>query len=181
MDFPVVYSKRMEIKTDIPEITMTTKELSFHKPVVSLETVEIKLDLPQFHFRDLEGDLQQQEDEANEVANDMNARIAVAKREMDDELLVAVGDEVEDVFEAVRKKLLEERSAISTQFEIGINKLKSAIKTLKENNATAEVAKLETELSALVKEYTTVVTELDASLKKVNDEQAAAIKNIRLQ
>ncbi|MEQ1675619.1 MAG: hypothetical protein ABL876_02885 [Chitinophagaceae bacterium] len=181
MDMPVGYMKRMEIKVNMPEFTMKKQELSFDKPVIKFETVEIILKLPQFHLRDLSGDLREQEDEFKDIGSDMEGQMAVAKKEMDQALINEVGDQVEIIFEEIRKQLIDERVNVGKQFDDAIAKMKSAIKILKENNATAEVSKMEGELAKLVEDYKTTLNEIDASIEQLNKEQLQVINSIKFQ
>ena len=181
MDFPEVYMKRMEIKMDYPEFSMKRQELSFDKPVITFETVEIKLDLPQFHLRDLSGDLREQEADLTEIGREMETQVALAQKEMDAALVTGVGDQIEVIFDEIRQQLTDERAGISKQFDDAIAKMKSTIKTLKENNATDEVPKLEGELAKLVEDYKTVLDEIDASIKQLNDEQLKVINSIGVE
>ncbi|HEX6913786.1 MAG TPA: hypothetical protein VF145_01010, partial [Chitinophagaceae bacterium] len=180
MDFPVAYMKRMEIKTDIPEVVMKKQEFSFNKPVVSFETIEIKTKLPQFTVVNVDAELKEMEAEATRVSKEMEAEIAVAQRELEESLSSGVGDEVENIFEEVRNKLLEDRKAVSGQFEDSISKMKRTIGTLKQNNAAAEVQQMETELAKLVNDYKAALGEIDAALGKLNEDQEAAIKAIKI-
>jgi|GEM_PF-6590114 len=181
MDFPEVYMKRMEIKMDYPEFSMKRQELSFDKPMITFETVEIKLDLPQFHLRDLSGDLREQEADLTEIGREMETQVALAQKEMDAALVTGVGDQIEVIFDEIRQQLTDERAGISKQFDDAIAKMKSTIKTLKENNATDEVPKLEGELAKLVEDYKTVLDEIDASIKQLNDEQLKVINSIGVE
>lgn len=179
MDMPVAYMKRMEIKTDVPEFVMKPQDISFDKPVITMETVEIILKLPQFHLRDLSADLKEQEGEFQDIGREMEAEVAVAKREMDEALLTEVGSEVEKVFDGIRQQLIEERGKVSVQFDDAIAKMKTAIKTLKENNAVDEVAALEKQLGELVTNYTDVLKDIDNGIEELNREQKRVMEEIK--
>ncbi len=181
MDVPVVYQKPMEIKVDMPVFSMKKQELSFDKPIITFETIEIKLKLPQFHLRDLSADLQKQEDEYEEIGNDMETQVSLAKNEMDEDLITEIGGTVDVIFDEIRKQLIDERGNVSKQFDDAIGKMKSAIKILKENNATSETPRLESELAKLVEDYKTVLNEIDLSIEQLNQEQLEVINSIKLQ
>jgi hypothetical protein len=181
MDFPVPYMKRMEIKVDMPEFTMKKQELSFDKPVIKLETIEIILKLPQFHLRELSGELKEQESEFKEIGSEMESKVAIAKNEMDQSLITEIAGQVEIIFDEIRKQLIDERANVCSQFDNAISKMKSTIKILKENNATNEIPKLESELSKLVEDYKTVLNEIDLSIEQLNIEQLEVINSINLQ
>ncbi len=181
MDVPVVYQKRMDIKVDMPVFSMRKQEFSFDKPVITFETIEIKLDLPQFHLRDLSADLQHQEDEYEEIGNDMETQVNLAKNEMDEDLITEIGGTVDVIFDEIRKQLIDERGNVSKQFDDAIGKMKSAIKILKGNNATSETPRLESELAKLVEDYKIVLNEIDLSIEQLNQEQLEVINSIKLQ
>nr|WP_314499245.1 hypothetical protein [uncultured Chryseobacterium sp.] len=181
MDFPIVYMKRMEIKVDMPEFSMKKQELSFDKPVIKLETVEIILKLPQFHLRDLSADLKKQENELKEIGSEMESQIAVAKNEMDLSLVTEVADQVELVFDDIRNQLITERMNVSSQFDNAISTMKNTIKILKENNASEEIPKLESELSKLIEDYKTILSEIDLCIEQLNNEQLQVINSIKIQ
>ncbi|WP_443939645.1 hypothetical protein [Pedobacter sp. MW01-1-1] len=180
MDFPVVTMKRMEVKLDMPQFSTRQQEISFDKPVFSMETITIKLDLPQFYLRDLSGDLREQEAEFEEVGKEMESQVALANNEMNDSLVTEVGGQVDVIFNEIRAQLLQERAKVAQQFDEGIAKMKISINTLKENNATEEVARLETELAKLIEDYKNVLDEIDANMKDLNKEQEDVINSIKL-
>jgi len=179
MDVPVGYTKRMEIKIDMPEFAMKKQEISFDKPIIKFETIEIKIKLPQFHLRELSTDLKENEDDFKEVGREMESKIAVAKNDMDKSLIEEVNEQVETIFDDIRKQLLDQRVNISSQFDDAIGKMKSTIKILKENNATNEIPKLEGELSKLVDDYKVVLNEIDSSIEQLNKEQLEVINSIK--
>jgi hypothetical protein len=181
MDVPVGYTKRMEIKIDMPEFSMKRQEISFDKPIIKFETIEIILKLPQFHFREVSADLKENEDDFKEVGKEMESQIAVAKSEMDQSLIGEVNEQVETIFEDIRKQLLDQREIVSSQFDDAIGKMKTTIKILKENNAVNEIPKLEGELSKLVDDYKVVLNEIDSSIDQLNKEQLEVINSIKFQ
>ena len=180
MDFPVVYMKRMEIKLDMPQFSTKKQELSFDKPTFSLETITIKIDLPQFYLRDISGDLREQEREFEEVGKEMEAQVALANNEMNNSLVREVGEQVDIIFDEIRNQLIQERQNVSKQFDEAINKMKTTLKILKENNATSEVTKLEGELAQLVEDYKNVLNEIDSNIKELNKEQENVIQSIKI-
>ena len=180
MDFPVVYTKRMEIKLDMPQFSTKKQELSFDKPIFSLETITIKIDLPQFYLRDISGDLREQEREFEEVGKEMEAQVTLANNEMNDSLVREVGEQVDIIFDEIRNQLIQERQNVSKQFDEAINKMKTTIKILKENNATSEVINLEGELAQLVEDYKNVLNEIDSNIKELNKEQENVIQSIKI-
>lgn len=95
--------------------------------------------------------------------------------------IIEVTDQVEIIFDEIRKQLIDERANVSSQFDNVIVKMKSTIKILKENNATNEIPKLESELSKLVEDYKTVLNEIDLSIEQLNQEQLKVITNIKQQ
>jgi hypothetical protein len=111
----------------------------------------------------------------------MNAEIAVAKREMEAELLNDVSGELENVFSEVRSSLLQERANVAAYYDDAVSKMKSTIKILKENNAVDEVARLEPELAKLVSDYTQVLADIDKGLGELNQQQTEAGKNLKIQ
>lgn len=177
---PVVYMKRREIKTDVPEFTMKRQDISFNKPTVTFETIEIVLRLPQFYLRSLTDQLKEQQEEFEDVNQEMTSEIAVAKNQMDNELMVSVSGEISGVYEGIRKELLTERDNVSNYYEDSINKLKTAVKGLKENNAVEEVAKLESQLSNLVSEFAQILSEIDKGIEEIKGQESDALNNLKL-
>jgi hypothetical protein len=179
-DVPVGYMKRREIKTDIPEFSMKRQDISFNKPTVRFETVEIKMDLPQFYLRSLSGELRNQQNEFENVSNEMTSEIAKAQNQMDIELLSNVSEQISELYGNIRKQLLDERNNVSSHYNDAIIKMKSTIKGLKENNAFEEVVKLEPQLAKLVSDYNQILSDIDKGIEDLIVQETEALKNLKL-
>jgi hypothetical protein len=175
---PEVYMKTTEIKTDIPQFTTKQLEIIFDKPVVRLETTEIVLSLPQFFLRELSGQLDEQKEDIETVGHEMTAEIAKAESEMRFSLESEVANELRKINDELREELLKERANACFYYDDAIAKTKSAIKLLKENNAVAEVIRLENELSKLVTDYQNILTEIDNGIESMNTSISESINGL---
>ena len=102
----------------------------------------------------------------------MTSDISKAESEMKISLQSEIASELEKINDEIREELLKERKNISSYYDDAISKTKSAIKILKENNANEEVARLESELSKLVKDYQDILSEIDKGLESMNQKES---------
>ena len=167
-DKPEVYMKPVEIKTDVPKFTSKTVSIVFDKPTVTMETREIKFDIPQFFLRQLNSQFNEQKHDIEQVAQEMTSEIAKSESEMQAAIQTAVGNELQAINNELVDEFLKERAKVSAYYDDAISRMKSTINILKQNNAVAEVQRLENELGALVKTYTDVLAEIDRSLEAMN-------------
>lgn len=179
-DKPEIYMKTIEIKTDIPKFSTKRLEIIFDKPVVKLETTEIKLNLPQFFLKELSGELREQKRDIESVGQDMTSDISKAESEMKISLQSEIASELEKINDEIREELLKERKNISSYYDDAISKTKSAIKILKENNANEEVARLESELSKLVKDFQDILSEIDKGLESMNSTISESMNGLKV-
>lgn len=175
---PEVYMKTTEIKTDIPKFTTKRQEIIFDKPVVRLETTEIILSIPQFFLKELSGQLNEQKEDIETVGHEMTSEIAKAENEMKFSLESEVANELKKINDELREELLKERANACFYYDDAIAKTKSAIKLLKENNANAEVTRLEGELSKMVSDYQAILTEIDNGIASMNTSISESINGL---
>ncbi|NOQ71559.1 MAG: hypothetical protein GQ574_06135 [Crocinitomix sp.] len=180
MHVPEVYKKRITIKTDIPKFTSKRVEITFDKPVVKMDTIEVKMHLPQFYLKKVDVQIDEHKNEIEDVATDMTSEIAVLQNEMKRSLTEEISEEIDLMFDTLREDILKEREAISANYDKAIMETKSAIKRLKENNATAKVKNLEEKLSQLVSEYKLVLTDLDKALEGLNQQEEESIRSLKI-
>jgi uncharacterized protein YdhG (YjbR/CyaY superfamily) len=175
---PEVYMHTVEIKTDIPKVTSKTMEIKLDVPEIRMDTTEIKLNLPQFYMKSLDGQIKEQEKDIQAVSNEMTGGIAAAEADMKNSLKVNISAELENLFNEMIEEVLAKRESISAQYDNAVAQMKSSIKILKENNATAEVQRLEGQLDKIVKDYTTVVTQIDESIKQIGLQKQQALASL---
>ncbi len=180
MDVPEVYKKRVTIKLDIPQFNRKRFEVKFDKPVVSRKRIEIKLHLPQFYVKDISAELKEYERKAEEISGDVNFKMAEIQSEFRVAIESAIGMEIEEIFDETRASLIGSRDAISKDFDVAVSPTKTTIRTLKENNAQDEVARLEGELSRVVSEYELVLNEIDSALREISDQEDGVLRDLRV-
>jgi hypothetical protein len=177
---PEVYMHTLEIKTDIPQIHSKRVEVKLHLPEVRMETTEIKLDLPQFYLKRLSGELQNQERDVQEVSNEMTSEITKAEADLKIEIQKNLSTEIEALFSEMLEEIIKKREDIATKYDEAIAKTKSSIKTLKENNATAEVQKLESQLGKMVNEYIVILKDLDNAIEQINSQKRDTLLSLKI-
>lgn len=177
---PEVYMKRVSIKMDIPKFNSKRVEIKFDKPVVKMETTEIKLHLPQFFLKKVDVAIKEHEREIEMVANELTSEIAQVQAEMKIDIYNEVSTDISKMFDDIRNAIIEQRDSVSESYDLAISETKNAIKKLKENNATDEVAKLEAELNKMVKEYQSVLTDIDKSIEEITAEEILALQNLKI-
>lgn len=180
MDVPEVYKKRVTIKLDVPQFNRNRVEVKFDKPVVSRKRVEIKLHLPQFYVKDISAELKEYERKAGEIGEDVNFKMAEIQSEFRAAIESAIGMEIAEIFDETRASLIGSRNEISKNFDAAVSPTKTAIKTLKENNAKNEVARLEGELSRVVSEYELVLNEIDSALREISDQEDGVLRDLHV-
>ncbi|MBI1225754.1 MAG: hypothetical protein GC192_11005 [Bacteroidetes bacterium] len=181
LDVPEPYMKRVTIKTDIPKFNSRRMEVKFDKPVVRMETTEIKFNLPQFFLKEVSTQIDEHKREIETVSNEMTGEIASAQQEMKTRLQLEISHEIDDLFENMQVELINQRSTISKNYDDAISKLKTSIKTLKENNAIEQVKSLENQLSNIVDEYKATLASLDKALEDLYSQKEEALKSLKIE
>ncbi|MGM0943976.1 MAG: hypothetical protein ACQEW9_02270 [Bacteroidota bacterium] len=172
--------KTIEIKTDILTFNSKRVKISFDKPVVNMETTEIKIKLPQFFLKELSGKLKDQQRDIETVGHQMSSKIFNAEQEMKLSLDAEIALELEKINDEIRQDLIKERKNISAFYDDAISKSKSSIKILKENNAVEEVKKMEDQLAELVLDYQSVLLEIDNTLENINSNMVDIGENLEV-
>jgi hypothetical protein len=175
---PEIYMKRVEIKTDIPVFNSKRVDIKFDKPVVSMETTEIKMHLPQFYLKQVDVQINEHKEDIEDVASDMTSDLSSVQNSMKTELKIEITKEITALFDDIHKSIMENRNEVCKSYEDAISKTKNSIKRLKENNATAEVQKLETQLANTVAEFESTLDAIDKSLEDLHSQENEALRGL---
>ena len=178
ISIPEAYMRTVKIKVDIPEVRMETQNIIFHVPSVTVEMKYVKFHcivLTGIDYQEAEDNIQDSEAEINEGQRKIDLLTESFESEMNT-LSIQLTNESFDKAENDIKDLMKPHQE---KYEIGIRKLKDAIKTLKNNNAVEKVKIEEANLQKLINEMNTFIAPYKQALIDLNASRKAALNELK--
>lgn len=174
---PEIHQKQVNIISDIPNISFSDKKLIFNTPSITVEMKLIKFNALMITSIDYEEKQNQIEDTAERIEQ-KHAKLNALADSFHSQLLSLQIQLVNEEFDKIENDIQSQKKPIEEKYNSAIDKCKSVIKDLKNNNAQDALKVEEDKLNNLIAEMNGALAPLKDALTQLLSERNNAIEEI---